>query len=248
MDVQTVITDFEDGVHRAVAGAEQGLLLPPYAKHLAEGPAAWIHQSLQGQWGLAYVLRQDGWSCISTCWWSPRRYGLAEGQYTTRRLRTCRLQELCKWELPDDGIPRWLHHHSFHLLYGMFLRPLSMTATERTTFVKGGPIRCSAWLAIILLLSGELSSGPSVKNPLYAPFFNRVQLTPPPPRPTRVRFASRGDSNPCARTVSMVQNQFLRFCTESDTTFALPSAYGLNYTKKFVYENNIVNKVWNCCE
>ena len=95
--------------------AEQGLLLPPYAKHLAEGPAAWTHQSLQGQWGLPYVLRQDGWSCISTCWWSPRRYGLAEGQYTTRRLRTCRLQELCKWELPDDGIPRWLHHHSFHL-------------------------------------------------------------------------------------------------------------------------------------
>ena len=53
-------------------------------------------------------------------------------------------------------------HHSFHRLYGMCMGPLSMTATERTTFVKGGTIRFSAWLSIIILLSGELSSDPSV--------------------------------------------------------------------------------------
>ncbi|XP_041347812.1 uncharacterized protein LOC121367604 [Gigantopelta aegis] len=79
---------------------------------------------------------------------------------------------------------------------------------------------------------------------LYAPFFKRMQLaTPRRSAITRVGFASRGDSNPCARTVSMVPSPFLSFCMESDTTFALPSAYDLNYSKKFIYENKIVNKV-----
>ena len=59
------------------------------------------------------------------------------------------------------------HHHSFHLLYGICMRPLSNLATERTTFVKGGTIGFSAWLAIIILLSGELPSGSSMKKFIY---------------------------------------------------------------------------------
>ena len=95
-------------------------------------------------------------------------------------------------------------------------------------------VPASAWLATIILLSGELSSGSSVKTPLYVPLLNRMQLaTPRRSTRTRIRFASR--------TVSMVPSPFLSFCMESDTTFALPS--DLNYTKKFIYENQSVNKV-----
>ena len=75
---------------------------------------------------------------------------------------------------------------------------------QTNNFCEGWNNKFSAWLAIIIFLSGKLSSGSSVKNPRYVPFFNRMQLaTPRRSTRTRVRFASRGDSNPCARTVSI---------------------------------------------
>ena len=102
---------------------------------------------------------------------SHRRYDLPDGKYTNRSLRTCRLlwQELCKWEFQDDGIPRRLHKPPT----SPHTTALSTFCMELTT-TKGATISFSKWLAIIILLCGELSSGPSAKNPLYAPFFNRT--------------------------------------------------------------------------